>query len=201
VQSTALSKERGGKMFFLYLALIVAIPSAFVLVWSLYRDYKHDRYDSSLFPASVFFLFVAVVILVIAPFKTMFSYTFQIYDQQELIKIEECRVVYQQRADVLVKEFAGYLSVMYPEHERDIFNTISPKDVDVYFAKYPDLRSSETIVALVREISALRNAVYTQDILRAETLKNMRVRKVTPWNVRRFIPDIKEQPEGVSTAN
>ena len=133
----------------------------------------------------LFFLFVLVM-------GTMSNYSDQLSDQEELQKISGVRIVYQQRAESLTKSFSDYLSNQYPKYEKSIFENIKPSNIDLYLVKYPEIKSSETIIALVKQIRELQDAVYKQSILKEEVLKNMRYRTKNPWILNNFIPDISE---------
>ncbi|PIZ70616.1 MAG: hypothetical protein COY09_02535 [Candidatus Portnoybacteria bacterium CG_4_10_14_0_2_um_filter_39_11] len=134
------------------------------------------------FSVATFILFVVFV------FGTMVQYAYQKSDFEELRKIRASEVIYKDKAESLTKQFAGYLAEAYPQHERDIFKKISPDKVSFYMVKYPQLQTSQTLTALVAEISKLQGDYYGQQLKAQETLKNIRFRQVNPWFVNAVIP-------------
>jgi hypothetical protein len=120
----------------------------------------------------------------------LLAHSLQVYAGEEVAKIEQFENIYKNRAENLTKQFAHYLAELYPEQEKNIFEKISPKDLDVYLVKYPNLRSSETIVALVKQIRSLEDDYYGQKILKAERLKEMRFRTKNPWVMQWMMPKL-----------
>lgn len=112
----------------------------------------------------------------------------QLSDFEDLKKFDQLEVVYKEKAENLTAEFAKYLADMYPNHEKDIYNKIKPEKVDIYFAKYPELQSSRTLVALVGQIRELQNDRYQQAINRTKTLKEIRYRQINPWIFNSWVP-------------
>lgn len=61
----------------------------------------------------------------------------------------------------LITEFKLYLADKYPELEREIFKLITESKSDVHvILNYPELKSSETLLALVKQINSLAEEVY-----------------------------------------
>jgi hypothetical protein len=106
-----------------------------------------------------------------------------------LIANRRAQVVYENRATNLTDEFATYLAKIYPEHELDVFKTISPGNLDIYLAKYPELRASDTVMALVQQIRSIRDASYDNQLQEIDIMRRMRYRVrsplIVPWLVRR----------------
>jgi len=125
-----------------------------------------------------FFLFIA----------TVSGYSNQINDFYDLKKIDQLESMYKEKAEALTAQFASYLAEAYPEHERLIFDKISPDKVSLYFVKYPDLKSSETMTALVGEISKLQADYYQQKENRINKLRDVEYRPKSPWVIKFVIP-------------
>lgn len=176
-------------MFWLYLlAPCVVAFVVFVLFAVICREE---------FPGFLAFLsFVACAAIVIASATvTLVSSSNQTWDNEKLIQLSQSKKIYQERAENLTKQFVNYLAEVYPNHEKDIYEKICPDNVDVYLAKYPELKSSETIIALVKQIRELNDDTYRQDLERAEVLCKMRFRPKNPWVIQWFMPKDIAVPE------
>jgi len=139
-------------------------------------------------PGAVFLWFFAVVFLVLSLLGTGIGYSNQLSDIEEIKKIERFESIYKNKADTLTTQFAGYLAETYPKYEKDIFSTIAPEKVSLYMVKYPDLKASATIMALVENISKLQNDYYACQLSKETTMKNMRFRMKNPWIFGGLIP-------------
>ena len=121
-------------------------------------------------------------------FASCIAWTDQISDFENVKKFQKIEAIYQKKANALTVEFAKHLAQTYPEHEKNIYEKISPDKVVMYFAKYPELRTSDTLVALVDHINKLQTDVYNQQIKTEEALKNTRYRLRNPWYLTFMIP-------------
>jgi len=66
-----------------------------------------------------------------------------------------------EKRNVLLSEFKLYLADKYPEHEKEIFKLITETNTDVHvILKYPEIKSSETIMELVQLIEQSNREVY-----------------------------------------
>jgi len=112
----------------------------------------------------------------------------QISDFENIEKFRQIEVINKDKAGVLTDEFSKHLAETYPEHERYIYDKISPGTVNLYLVKYPELQASGTLVTLVDLINKLQSDVYDQQINVVETLKNIRYRSRNPWLFQFMIP-------------
>ena len=135
-----------------------------------------------------FFSVVTVIVVMIGFIVSSLAWSSQINDFEDIERYRNVEDIYQTKAEVLTTEFAKYLAENYPEHERDIYDKISPDKVNLYFAKYPELRASETLVILVDRINQLQTDVYDQQISVEQILKNTRFRLRNPWFFTFMIP-------------
>jgi len=197
-------------MFTLSLSLIPLTVAAFVL-YLHFNAKKHNRglkdsickregedrkwvdiyrpYNDSYKEGVVWLSVISLIPLILAILLTFGSYSGQISDAEDIIKFERLEEVYEDRAEALTQQFASYLSDIYPEHERNIFETIEPEGIDIYLVKYPDLKASETILELVAQIRSMQDDRYGQQIARENTMKSMRYRTRNPWIFNSFIPE------------
>jgi len=182
-------------MNLIILAILIAITSAIWFPYIKKADKKVEEGNWE-FNGLKFLVYVhgvlAVACLFVLVVLTMSTCSDQLSDQEEIKRVSEVKIVYQERAESLTKSFSEYLSNQYPKYEKSIFEKIKPSNIDLYLVKYPEIKSSETIIALVKQIRELQDEVYKQSVLKEETLKNMRYRTKNPWILNSFIPEISE---------
>ena len=131
---------------------------------------------------------VAVIVIIFGFVVSGAAWSEQISDFENIKKFQKVEVIYRAKAEALTAEFAKHLADAYPNHEKNIYDKISPDKVSLYLAKYPELRASETLVALVGHINKLQSAVYDQQIQVEQALKNTRFRLRNPWFFTFMIP-------------
>jgi hypothetical protein len=136
---------------------------------------------------SVFSIIIGVIFILLLILHTMFGYTHQIGAFEKLKEQQNIVGLYESKAKSLTMQFAKYL-LPYQDYEKSIYDKISPDNIDIYMAKYPELRTSDTIIALVDNIHGLQTEVYDAKITIERIKRKMRYRKVDPWAVTYFIP-------------
>lgn len=154
------------------------------------EDNKTEKEDNEWKRSGIFMIAVAVFFFGVSLLTTAVAYSDQISDSENITKFERLEKIYEVRADALSQQFATYLADIYPEHERNIFESIKPEGIDIYLVKYPDLRASETIIELITQIRSLQDDRYAQQIEREKVLKIMRFRKRNPWIFNFVIPEV-----------
>jgi len=132
--------------------------------------------------------FIAVIVVILGFVISGAMWAAQIDDFENIKKYKRVEAIYQAKAGALTAEFTGHLAKTYPEHEKEIYDKISPDRVSMYFAKYPELRTSETLVALVEHINKLQADVYDQQINVEQALQRTRFRLRNPWFFTFMIP-------------
>ncbi|MDP3726121.1 MAG: hypothetical protein Q8R36_02900 [bacterium] len=173
-------------MLFLVVAGLLAVLSVFC--FARYHAIKVKKPNNDWDGGGVFFSFVAAVIVLVGFIVSGAGWSFQVNDFEDVKKFKKVEAIYRVKAEALTTEFARHLATAYPEHEKDIYNKISPDKVGWYFAKYPELRASETLVTLVGHINKLQSDVYNQQIAVEEALKETRFRLRNPWLFTFMIP-------------
>lgn len=169
-------------MLFLYTAGIVSCLAVLCFI------FKAVKPSSEWENGGFFFSFIAVALVIIGFLVSSIEWAEQISDFEDVKKFQKVEAIYQSKAEVLTAEFAKHLAETYPEHEKNIYDKISPDKVSMYFAKYPELRTSDTLVALVEHINKLQSDVYDQQIKAEQMLKNIRFRLRNPWFYTFMIP-------------
>ena len=136
---------------------------------------------------------VSLIFLICSVGSTMSQIADQTRDITTLKMYDANAAIYKQKADALTQQFAHYLADVYPEHEKNIFKSISPEKVSIYVVKYPDLQASKTIITLVDQIEKLNSDFYDQQLLKQKVLMEIRYRTQNPWSFNSFVPEYKEK--------
>ena len=119
----------------------------------------------------------------------------QISDKQRVVQIERQMVITGEKASVLSEEFKRILVTEYQVHESEIFSMIAPRDMRVYLANYPELRLSETVIALVGQMNVLWGEYYERQIEREKVIVELRYRSRSPWVIQSIIPSAERMLE------
>ena len=115
------------------------------------------------------------------------GYYSHVDDLESITRNNAVVTIYKDKADTLTKQFVKYL-MNYSDFEKDIYTQISPKDVDIYMVKYPELKSSTTVIALVDNIYKLQDDVYNTEIEIETHKKDLRTRKRDPFLITSLLP-------------
>ena len=107
------------------------------------------------------------------------TYYHQVYDIERINKQYEFKKIQTKKSDELISEFKLYLAEIYPDIEKNIFDSIKPDNVTVYMMKYPEIKSSETITKLVSLINSIKGACYSYDFEISRIQQKIRVREKT----------------------
>lgn len=177
-------------MFWIIFFLLFAILTIISFCRQNFLDNTHRENKNGWRDLGVIFCVITVIVIASGTGRTLAAYTNQKYDNERLTQVSQFQDILQKRADSLTSKFAHYLAEVYPEHEKNIFEKIKPEDCDIYLAKYPELKSSDTIIQLVIQIRSLQDDFYKQQLTRAEILRDMRYRKKSPWVLQFLMPNI-----------
>ena len=174
-------------MFIFYLAVIMFVFGG--LCWLRYKNLKGKNINNEWNFGGSVLIGLGIIMLMISVLITMFSYSFQISNVEELKKLNKYEQIYLSKSEILTKKFEKYLLEIYPQHEKDIYNKIKPQDIDIYLVKYPELMASETIKLLVNQVRTLQNDYYAQSLLKADVVKRMIYNTKNPWIYYFLIPE------------
>ncbi|MFC1756953.1 hypothetical protein ACFLZC_02250 [Patescibacteria group bacterium] len=178
-------------MIFVVLTVILLILAAlsfwrFSVLKARGREFKTGEIHHD--GIGYFFTFVTIVFFVVGLLASVEGYQCQVRDLEDIVKLKQIEVIYKTKAEALTAEFVKHLAKTYPEHEKDIYEKISPDKVTFYLAKYPELKASDTLITLVSRINELQTDVYNQQIMVEEKSRNIRVRLRSPWLFTFVIP-------------
>lgn len=175
-------------MFLLMLALLLGVIGLFC-----YGRYKFlkvtEEKETDWISGVMVFWFFSMVIFISSFVITGANYSKQLSDFEDLKKFDNLEIIYEQKANELTKRFTKILLEIYPQHEKEIFNKISPEKVDIYLVKYPELKTSRTVILLTEQINGLQSDRYEQMIKKECVLKDIRFRLRNPWIWYWFIPE------------
>ena len=87
-------------------------------------------------------------------------------------------------------EFRTILVDMYPQHEQEIFRSISSRQADWLWEKYPEMRAAETMQRYVSEVNSYTTWTQEMKAKQLEILARIEARKNTPWAINWLIPTI-----------
>ncbi len=103
---------------------------------------------------SIFWLFVSFV-------NNLVCFTQQVERFEKLRGKLKIIKLQKERQDDLMGEFKLYLAITYPEIEKDVFNKICNIKTDINAVlSYPEIKSSETLIELVKRLDQLSNNLY-----------------------------------------
>ncbi|MFH1667393.1 MAG: hypothetical protein ABH884_00010 [Candidatus Komeilibacteria bacterium] len=184
----------------MFLILLAAIFSCIGMVLTWIPDGYFG--PISTWPLTVMLVcFGLFFLIIVLPIKVMYNHSEQYDDFTKIIKYREIKEIYQKKARDLTTEFASYLAERYPEIEKKIFESLSPDKIDFYIATYPQIKSSDTIMDLVKRIDQLQSDVYEQDKKIAEKKAEILYRKLSSWNIRSLIPSLEDLEKEVQVAS
>jgi len=166
--------------------LIISIPFVLLSITGLIyylkigknKNYSDDFRGDGMFVGTFIVECLITLIFLIA---TMVCSSNNTFNKEDLKKTQKYETILNDKANNLTTQFAKYLAELYPNLEKNIFKDISPKDVDIYLVKYPQLKSSDTIKKLVSEISKLQDAVYQQKLNEARIQRDIDYYHNNPW--------------------
>jgi hypothetical protein len=181
------SKKEEISMLFVMIALAFVFLAGVAFIVHLVFDKKVSGYEGAWGGCAVVFVFIAALCLFFLVLGTAIEFDGQKNDYYDLKKIDGLEAMFKDKAEALTTQFASYLAVSYPQHEKEIFAQISPEKIGVYAAAYPAIKSSETMMALVGEISKLQADRYQQKADRIQKLRDIEYRKHSPWTINAWI--------------
>ena len=173
-------------MLFLYVAGFSLIIAG--MLYARHRVFKNGGEKTDHAAGSFAFTVTALFLVTVGLLISTAAWHAQIDHIEDIKKFAKIEAIYQAKADSLTAEFAKHLAEAYPKHERDIYEKISPEQAAIYFAKYPELKASDTLMKLVENINELQSAVYAQKVHTEETSKKIRVNLRSPLLFTFMIP-------------
>lgn len=90
--------------------------------------------------------------------------------------------IYKEKQATLISEFRVYLADKYPDLEKEIFKMIieSKNDINVIL-NYPEIKSSKTLIELVKQINSQADKVYEFKIILEHEYAIVRFYNANKW--------------------
>lgn len=104
--------------------------------------------------------------------------------------------IFREKQKELLVDFKQYLGKEYPELEKQIFANINDSKSDIHVVlKYPELKSSKTLMKLADKINQLANKVYSLKAKMEDVCEDIRYYKNGKWEI--IKPNIPSDIDGV----
>lgn len=84
-------------------------------------------------------------------------------DYNKLLMLNSNRLIIENKYEEIGTNLRSELS-KYIEHEKAIFDKLTPETISFYFAKYPELKGVESVTMLARELAKLQSKIFDIDI-------------------------------------
>jgi hypothetical protein len=114
-------------------------------------------------PLIIMPLILSSVFIVVGFFSHMAQWGSQIERFENIRRYKKLLNIKRKLFDELKAEWIKYLSVEYPNFEKGIFEKMAPQeksDIQMYFAKYPELKSSGLFSKLIDNINSMSKSIY-----------------------------------------
>ena len=148
-------------MFFIYTVFMFLLLSASSLLTMSLSGNKEV-----FLPITIVFAVLALGFAVVGFFINLTQWDSQIKRFESVRKDKKLLKIKRTQFDGLKKDWIQYLSVEYPDFEKDVFEKMSPtekSDLKMYFVKYPELNSSSMFKLLIQKISEMSDEIYKLD--------------------------------------
>lgn len=158
--------------------LVILIPFLIWLGIAIYLEiHSRDDYETSLEISGGLSFFVVVIMII----SNLSGYYNHIKDIEKFNVIEDRISIYEDRLDKLNNEVRTILIDSYGNHEKDIFNNMSPEGLSLLLVKYPELRASETFIHATDELIGFNDAVYKRELERVDLKRSINTRLRSPF--------------------
>ncbi len=167
--------------------LIAIIP---FLIWfglAFYLEHKSRSTNDYEFSISLSASFT-VILLIVLLISNLVGYYSHICNLEELNVIEDRIEVYENRLDRLENEVKSILVESYGQHEKELFDNMSPEGLSLFLVKYPELRASETFIDATNKLIGFNDKIYEQEIQRIELNRIINTRRRSPVVFRFILP-------------
>lgn len=183
---------RGGDPCFLLILAVLLLAVGVPMFAHGYKNKSNDRYGyGSSWPAHTYWgnalQITGGVVLLVVIILNLVAYANQVGDQQSLTQYRQNEAIYAKKAAVLTSQFRGYLAEQYPKYEKSIFQTFE-RTPNLLFARYPELKTENSLMTLTGEINGLQSAVYQQQLNITQAEKNLRTRRANPFYLGFLLP-------------
>lgn len=120
------------------------------------------------------------------------GYLYQVYGIEDYTATQHKIKMYEEKTDLLTLKFNQILAEKYPEHEKKLFDGMTPESVEILLVKYPEIRASETSIELVNQLLRLNNEIYREKEHLIDLVRDANYRRQNGWYMRFIIPKVPE---------
>lgn len=171
--------------------LVFSVPILwFALTFLANKIYDEYDYSVSRIVSLVSLFAVAPLIITVVNFVEIAN---QKDDFESLKMLHEKKNILEEKVDKLSVTLEIVLMEKYPNHEKMIFDDMTPEDLKLLLVKYPEIQSALTAMNFTDNYLSLWNDYYAKKLEIETVLKDVRYRKINPWLIGRYIPDYDTQ--------
>ena len=184
-------------MFTIYFAIPILIwfaVAAYLNYQCKTKDIKimgNKTYAPGMIISTVFFIFWIFTFL-IENFTSNYSVR---KNFMELRALQEQQTIWQNKSDNLTKQFQEVLVKAYPTYEKEIFNKMTPHDIQLLMIKYPEIKNVMASMDYVNRIDSLNSTIYRCQIQQTNTIRDIRYEYVNPFIITVWLPDVSKDIE------
>lgn len=132
----------------------------------------------------IVFCAVSFIILCVSIFQTFELRLCQVKDVNSIKCLKKKITLVQEESRDYVNKISESMMKIYPDHEKEIFKSISPADAEqlnVYLAKYPELKFNGVLEKHIQNINQFISNEYGYKKELENTFAQMRTREECGW--------------------
>lgn len=179
----------------MYALLAVTAPLLILLLITIYLhrhkieigDDGYGGYDNYNLASWIYSILVGLSLVII-----MINNLVQISDQKKrfvtIHMLENQKEIYVERADTLLSDMKNILIEEYPQYEKEIFGDMTPKDLQMLFIKYPDVKNALVSMNYTDKLQNLKDDIYSKEIEIERVKKEINFRYINPWIFGQLLP-------------
>ena len=171
----------------MYLFIIFII----FIAWFIGMIFLENNSNTDWTPGIIISGVLSIVMLCIIIITNICGYINQLYDIESYSATQKKITLYEEKTKLLTIKFSQILEKEYPEHEKNLFESMTPDNIDVLLVSYPEIKSSKTSIELVNQLLNLNNEIYQQKESLIELNKDIDFRSRNKLFIQWVIPKMK----------
>lgn len=138
---------------------------------------------------------ISFVWFIASTLSTFTQYNLQLERFEKLHADLNNLVQFKKMKEELSLELKSYLGVVYPDHEKEIFNSISNANSDINVVlNYPEIKASSVLKELANRIRELYNNLYSLQRNIEHSCSDIRYHNTSKWEfIKPTIPTVLEK--------
>jgi len=171
---------------FLLIIFLALVATGLLFMYVIGKKVVIQKTDEfTKYDAGKTFLYIGIAFGVISLFINFSNYSKQISSFEKARNVKKQIDILQTRYDDLYKSFTMHLSEEYPALEKEIFKELSlgsaTPSLYILATKYPELKSSVTLMKLVDETKLIADDMYNKKLEAQGIYEKIRFRSNNPW--------------------